>query len=176
MGSGCGTPSPPTPETCEDRSSGRYPPRNITSSLEEHGEHGWLTICESLRGYEVRASFAPWWLLRIGSGPRRSLGCAIHICAFRTPGSDVVLHSLDTFQAIMVLSSNILDQTPEVIAKWPKANYVNPDELTWLPIYTCIWFGAATVMVAVRFWLRFRGHAGRLGLDDVSSLLALQRK
>ena len=76
-------------------------------------------------------------------------------------------------QAIMVLSNNILDQTPEVIAKWPKANYVNPEELTWLPIYTCIWFGAATVMVAVRFWLRFRGHAGRLGLDDVSSQLAM---
>jgi hypothetical protein len=79
-------------------------------------------------------------------------------------------------QAIMVLSNNILDQTPEVIAKWPKANYVNPEELTWLPIYTCIWFAAATVMVAVRFWLRFRGHAGRLGLDDVSSQLAMQSK
>lgn len=88
----------------------------------------------------------------------------------------MVLRSLDTFQAIMVLSSNILDQTPEVIAKWPKANYVNPEELTWLPIYTCIWFGAATVMVAVRFWLRFRGHAGRLGLDDVSNRFAFQRK
>ena len=88
----------------------------------------------------------------------------------------MVLRSLDTFQAIMVLSSNILDQTPEVIAKWPKANYVNPEELTWLPIYTCIWFGAATVMVAVRFWLRFRGHAGRLGLDDVSSRFELQKK
>jgi hypothetical protein len=69
----------------------------------------------------------------------------------------------------MVLSSNILDQTPDVISKWPKANYDNPDQLTWLPIYTCIWFGAATIMVAMRFWLRSRGHAGRLGLDDVSS-------
>ncbi|KAM0689949.1 hypothetical protein Q7P36_008716 [Cladosporium allicinum] len=66
----------------------------------------------------------------------------------------------------MVLSSNILDQTPEVIAKWPKANYNTPDQLTWLPIYSCIWFGAATIMVAMRFWLRVRGHAGRLGLDD----------
>jgi len=68
----------------------------------------------------------------------------------------------------MVLSSNILNQTPEVIAKWPKANYDDPDEWTWLPIYSCIWFGAATVMVAMRFWLRVRGHAGQLGLDDVS--------
>jgi hypothetical protein len=76
----------------------------------------------------------------------------------------------------MVLSSNILDQTPEVIAKWPKPNYVNPNQLTWLPIYTCIWFGAATVMVAMRFWLRVRGHAGRLGLDDVSGQPAMERK
>ena len=77
--------------------------------------------------------------------------------------------SLGSPHAIMVLSSNILDQTPDVIAKWPKANYDNPDQLTWLPIYSCIWFGAATIMVAMWFWLRSRGHAGRLGLNDVSS-------
>jgi hypothetical protein len=75
----------------------------------------------------------------------------------------------------MVLSANILDQTPEVIAKWPKANYDNPDQLTWLPTYSCIWFGTATIMVAMRFWLRSRGHAGRLGLDDVSSQLSCQK-
>jgi hypothetical protein len=78
--------------------------------------------------------------------------------------------------AIMVLSANILDQTPEVIAKWPKANYDNPDQLTWLPIYSCIWFGVATIMVAMRFWLRSRGHAGRLGLDDVSSKIPLLKR
>jgi hypothetical protein len=72
-------------------------------------------------------------------------------------------------EANMVLSSNILDQTPEVIAKWPKPNYDDPDQLTWLPIYMCIWFTAATFMVAVRFWLRARGHAGNLGWDDVSN-------
>jgi hypothetical protein len=59
--------------------------------------------------------------------------------------------SLRKLYAIMVSSSNILDQTPDVIAKWPKANYDNPDQLTWLPIYSCIWFGAATIMMAMRF-------------------------
>jgi hypothetical protein len=31
----------------------------------------------------------------------------------------------------MVLSANILDQTPEVIAKWPKANYVMLVDWAW---------------------------------------------
>ena len=74
----------------------------------------------------------------------------------------------------MVLSANILDQTPDVISKWPKPNYDNPDQLTWMPIYSLIWFAAATIMVFMRFWLRFRGHAGKLGLDDVSDVLLME--
>ena len=70
---------------------------------------------------------------------------------------------------IMVLSSNILDFTPELIASWPAPNYENPARITWMPIYASVWFGAATLLVVVRLWLRWRGHAGQLGLDDVSS-------
>lgn len=33
--------------------------------------------------------------------------------------------------------------------------------------YSIIWFAAGTIMLGMRFWLRLRGHAGRLGLDDV---------
>jgi hypothetical protein len=74
----------------------------------------------------------------------------------------------------MVLSSNILDFTPELIASWPAPNYEDPERITWMPIYASIWFAAATLLVVMRLWLRSRGHAGRLGLDDVSSHFTLK--
>jgi hypothetical protein len=67
----------------------------------------------------------------------------------------------------MSTNSNILHLSPEVIASWPTPNYEDPDRETWMPIYSPIWFAAATTMVAMRYWLRARGHAGKLGLDDV---------
>jgi hypothetical protein len=63
--------------------------------------------------------------------------------------------------------SNIAHLTPADIAKWPPANYENPERVTWMPIYASIWFAGATIVFGVRCWLRFRGHAGKLGLDDV---------
>lgn len=63
--------------------------------------------------------------------------------------------------------SNIAHLSPEDIAKWPAPNYENPDRLTWMPAYSSIWFIAATLLFGMRCWLRVRGHAGRLGLDDV---------
>ena len=65
-------------------------------------------------------------------------------------------------------NSNIAHLTPEIMSSWPRPNYINPDTITWLPIYSSIWFGAATILLVLRYWLRIRGHAGRLGLDDVS--------
>jgi hypothetical protein len=65
--------------------------------------------------------------------------------------------------------NNVVNLTPEVMATWPAPNYDNPNERTWLPVFTLIWFAAASIMVAMRFWLRIRGHAGKLGLDDVST-------
>jgi len=66
------------------------------------------------------------------------------------------------------MPGNIINLTPADVAGWPQPNYDNPTQRTWLPAYSCILFAAATSMVAMRFWLRIRGHAGRLGLDDVS--------
>jgi hypothetical protein len=43
-----------------------------------------------------------------------------------------------------------------------------------MPIFSGITFAAATLMVATRFWLRIRGHAGKLGLDDVSATFGLK--
>lgn len=63
--------------------------------------------------------------------------------------------------------SNIAHLSPEDISKWPTPNYENPDRLTWMPAYSSIWFIAATLLFGMRCWLRVRGHAGRLGLDDV---------
>jgi hypothetical protein len=69
-------------------------------------------------------------------------------------------------------NSNIAHLTPEIISNWPTPNYDNPERITWLPIYSGIWFGAATILLVLRYWLRIRGHAGRLGLDDVSQTKA----
>lgn len=63
--------------------------------------------------------------------------------------------------------SNIAHLSPEDISKWPTPNYENPDRLTWMPAYSSIWFISATLLFGMRCWLRVRGHAGRLGLDDV---------
>ncbi|KAM0699321.1 hypothetical protein Q7P36_001368 [Cladosporium allicinum] len=63
-------------------------------------------------------------------------------------------------------NSNIAHLTPDIISNWPAPNYDNPDRITWLPIYSSVWFGAATILLGLRYWLRIRGHAGRLGLDD----------
>jgi hypothetical protein len=64
-------------------------------------------------------------------------------------------------------NSNIAHLTPEIISNWPTPNYDNPDRITWLPIYSGIWFGAATILLVLRYWLRVRGYAGKFGLDDV---------
>lgn len=66
------------------------------------------------------------------------------------------------------MPGNIINLTPADMAKWPTPNYENPDRRTWLPAFSATMFAAATMMVAMRFWLRIRGHAGKLGLDDVS--------
>jgi hypothetical protein len=64
-------------------------------------------------------------------------------------------------------NSNIAHLTPADVAKWPHPNYVDPETIPWLPVYSSVWFAAATILFGMRCWLRLRGHAGRLGLDDV---------
>ena len=70
---------------------------------------------------------------------------------------------------LLIMPCNIINLTPADVLSWPKPNYVDPVRRTWMPIFSGITFAAATLMVAMRFWLRLRGHAGKLGLDDVSN-------
>lgn len=65
------------------------------------------------------------------------------------------------------MPGNIINLTPADMAQWPTPNYENPERRKWLPAFSATMFAAATLMVAMRFWLRIRGHAGKLGLDDV---------
>jgi hypothetical protein len=71
------------------------------------------------------------------------------------------------------MPGNIINLTPTDVLAWPKPNYDNPVRRTWMPIFSGLTFAAATLMVATRFWLRIRGHAGKLGLDDVSTARGL---
>jgi hypothetical protein len=70
---------------------------------------------------------------------------------------------------LLTMPGNIINLTPADVLAWPKPNYDNPVRRTWMPIFSGLTFAAATLMVATRFWLRIRGHAGKLGLDDVSA-------
>lgn len=65
------------------------------------------------------------------------------------------------------MPGNIINLTPAQIAQWPKANYVDPVERTWLPGYSGTLYGVSTSMVVLRMGLRLNRQAGGLGLDDV---------
>lgn len=71
------------------------------------------------------------------------------------------------------MPGNIINLTPADILKWPKANYVDPAERTWMPPYAGCLYGLATVMVGLRLWLRWTKRAGGLGVDDVSRMFAV---
>ena len=67
------------------------------------------------------------------------------------------------------MPGNLQDIPPAVILSWPPPNYVDPVQRTWLPAYSGLLQGIATLMVVLRLWLRWRNRAGALGLDDVRS-------
>ncbi|KAK3636625.1 hypothetical protein LTR56_014098 [Elasticomyces elasticus] len=52
------------------------------------------------------------------------------------------------------------------------SNYIDPPERTWLPAFTSTLFALATVLLALRIWLRFTRKAGGFGLDDILMLCA----
>ncbi|KAK5687799.1 hypothetical protein LTR17_026750 [Elasticomyces elasticus] len=54
----------------------------------------------------------------------------------------------------------------------PTPNYIDPPERTWLPAFTSTLFALATVLLALRIWLRFTQKAGGFGLDDILMLCA----
>lgn len=76
------------------------------------------------------------------------------------------------------MPGNIINLTPEDILRWPKPNYVDPVERSWMPPYAACLYGVATLMAALRLWLRWTKRAGSLGVDDViimSQLSAIWR-
>lgn len=72
----------------------------------------------------------------------------------------------------VTMPGNLISITPEDLASWPKPNYINPEERTWLPAYSIALYAVSTVMVATRLWLRLAQKAGAIGLDDVSLFTA----
>ncbi|KAK4889736.1 hypothetical protein LTR27_011537 [Elasticomyces elasticus] len=54
----------------------------------------------------------------------------------------------------------------------PTPNYIDPPERTWLPAFTSTLFALATILLALRIWLRFTRKAGGFGLDDILMLCA----
>jgi hypothetical protein len=92
----------------------------------------------------------------------------LYVWSRRPPLQTYASTSLTYVALLFIMPGNIINLTPADVLAWPKPNYVDPVRRTWMPFFSGITFAAATLMVATRFWLRIRGHAGRLGLDDVS--------
>lgn len=65
--------------------------------------------------------------------------------------------------------------TTEDILTWPKPNYVDPEERTWLPGYSIAWSVLVTAFVVGRLYLRVRNRSGAFGLDDVFIIIAYVR-
>ncbi|CAK4034781.1 integral membrane [Lecanosticta acicola] len=85
--------------------------------------------------------------------------------------SPTVLHGCSLQLQTATMPGNIINLTPAEIAKWPPPNYDNPDRRRWMPAYAGALYGAATIMAALRIWLRFRKQAGGLGVDDKAFLI-----
>ena len=67
---------------------------------------------------------------------------------------------------------NIQEIPPEVLASWPKPNYVDPVRRDWMPAFALCWQIASTILVWGRFYLRVRKLAGPFGYDDAFMLVA----
>lgn len=66
--------------------------------------------------------------------------------------------------------------TLEVIASWPRPNYVNPERKGWgLVITTIVLFTLALFTVLARLWARFV-LLRNPGLDDLVIVLAMVRQ
>lgn len=64
------------------------------------------------------------------------------------------------------------DTTVEEYLHWPKANYIDPVERTWLAPYAIVMQIIATICVFGRIFLRTRGRAMPSGWDDYFILAA----
>lgn len=57
--------------------------------------------------------------------------------------------------------------TLEELSQWPKPNYVDPVERSWLSPFAIAWTIVSTALVAARIVLRIQGRSGTFGWDDV---------
>lgn len=64
------------------------------------------------------------------------------------------------------MPGNIINLKPSDIAQWPAPNYDNPVERNWMPVYASVFYGASTIMVGMRIWLRISKYSGGFGTDD----------
>ena len=65
------------------------------------------------------------------------------------------------------MSGNIINLASADVSSWPTPDYIDTVQRTWMLPLSGVLFAAATLIVAIRFYLRARGYAGNLGLDDV---------
>ncbi|KAH9819374.1 hypothetical protein Tdes44962_MAKER05212 [Teratosphaeria destructans] len=70
------------------------------------------------------------------------------------------------------MPGNIISITPAEVAAWPKPNYIDPFDRTWLSAYAGFLYALSTAFLSLRFWLRITQHSGPWGLDDWILLLA----
>jgi hypothetical protein len=61
------------------------------------------------------------------------------------------------------------------VAKWPAANFSNPERRQWLTPYSIILYVLATLVVVARLWTRLNRQAGGFGWDDALILLSWVR-
>lgn len=78
-----------------------------------------------------------------------------------------LLRPLTRSPPVADMSGNIQNIPLSVLLSWPQPNYDNPERRSWMPVYAGILQAASTLTVITRLWLRAKGQAGPLGLDDV---------
>lgn len=65
--------------------------------------------------------------------------------------------------------------TLQEIASWPKPNYVDPVERTWLPPYAITLCAVGCVFTAGRIYLRSTKRPSAFGWDDAAIIIACVR-
>lgn len=72
------------------------------------------------------------------------------------------------FDTVLKMPGNLPDVD---FSSWPTPNYVDPEERTWLPVYSITLTVASSIPILIRLFLRFRNEGGGLGLDDVGEMI-----
>jgi hypothetical protein len=89
-----------------------------------------------------------------------------------TPRSQVVsrpslLETRSSPSSYPMGTGNLPWPPPSVLAGFPEANFVDPPQRTWLPYYAITLHVIASLMVFIRWLLRWRKKCGGFGIDDL---------